>query len=451
MALAFVQKIGDNSSSSGGTTLAITVPAGGVAQDSLIVIAAGGSSSAVISSVADSKGNTYQVDDTEATYGFAGSVATAIAATALVSGDTITITYSASVTFRTACAYEFSGAATASWLDKVVSAGDASGTSSAPDSGLTATTAQADELIFAAFTFLTVTISAEGSGYSALGGRGGGGGRQVDAAYKIVSSTGTYKADCTLSGNSNWNAICVTIKAAAAGQTISLGGTVTPAGALARLAGKGVAGSITPAGALARLVAKATAGTITPAGLLSKLTGKSVAGTVTPAGGLTLDQIKAILLAGTITPAGALTKLTAKALAGTITPSGLLSKLTGKGIAGTVTPEGGLSRLTGKGFGGTITPAGALSRLVAKALTGTITPAGLLTLPAAAKTILVGGVITPVGTLTRKASKGLVGTLSMVGTLAFRAAGYNFGAFHDKKSRSMNVREIRGTSHKGHR
>src|SRR3990167_7261455 len=169
MALAFVQKIGDNSSSSGGTTLVITVPAGGVAQDSLIVIAAGGSSSAVISSVADSKGNTYQVDDTEATYGFAGSVATAIAATALVSGDTITITYSASVTFRTACAYEFSGAASASWLDKVVSAGDASGTSSAPDSGLTATTAQAGELIFAAFS-----PPPPGS----AGRRGGGAGRQ---------------------------------------------------------------------------------------------------------------------------------------------------------------------------------------------------------------------------------------------------------------------------------
>lgn len=87
-------------------------------------------------------------------------------------------------------------------------------------------------------------------------------------------------------------------------QTITPSGTITPAGALTRRAGKTLTGTVAPAGTVARRAAKLLAGALAPAGTIAKAAGKTLAGTVTPAG--TVGKAIGKRLAGTITPAGTL-------------------------------------------------------------------------------------------------------------------------------------------------
>ena len=68
------------------------------------------------------------------------------------------------------------------------------------------------------------------------------------------------------------------------------------------------------------------AGSITPTGTLVKALSKTLGGTITPTGALALIGLKVISLAGSITPIGTLSKLTAKTFSGAITPTGSLAR-----------------------------------------------------------------------------------------------------------------------------
>ena len=68
--------------------------------------------------------------------------------------------------------------------------------------------------------------------------------------------------------------------------TLELGGTITPAGALSKQAGKTVSGTITPAGALIKSALKSLAGSIAPSGALAKAASKLFEGIITLAGNL---------------------------------------------------------------------------------------------------------------------------------------------------------------------
>lgn len=95
---------------------------------------------------------------------------------------------------------------------------------------------------------------------------------------------------------------------------------------------QGVAGSITPAGAVPKLAGKRPSGSVTPAGTVVRLAGKK--------------------LAGSVAPAGAMVRRCAKKLAGAITPSGLLTMVTH-----------GVTRMT---FSGSITPSGGVLNSILK-------------------------------------------------------------------------------------
>ena len=108
---------------------------------------------------------------------------------------------------------EWSGLATSSPLDKTASA---TGYSSSPSSGNTATTAQNDEaLIGFAATSADVRNFTAGSGYTEV--------NEIDVVetssdeYRIVTSTGDYAATFTLSATDSWRCLIATFLAAASG------------------------------------------------------------------------------------------------------------------------------------------------------------------------------------------------------------------------------------------
>lgn len=120
----------------------------------------------------------------------------------------------ASATSLTIFAAEYSGPLTAGALDAV--AGTSGGSSTAVDSGVTATTAQAAELVVGGASWSAV---AEGSFtptngnstvQSNLDGAAGAGGAMLE---QIVSSTGTYRASGTLGSADFWGAVVATFKA----------------------------------------------------------------------------------------------------------------------------------------------------------------------------------------------------------------------------------------------
>src|SRR2546425_5204639 len=145
--IAFVKNIGTNSSATTGTTITATVPAAGVAAgDSIILTLAMADASGGVSAT-DAKGNTYSV---AADVTNVSNVRTVILAahnvTALVSGDTITVTHP-SASLRALSANEFSGLSPTSALDQTHTA---TGSSTAPSSGATAATTEAAELLLGA-------------------------------------------------------------------------------------------------------------------------------------------------------------------------------------------------------------------------------------------------------------------------------------------------------------
>lgn len=115
----------------------------------------------------------------------------------------------------------------------------------------------------------------------------------------------TFDFDAAGAGAAAWNWVAIEIKpAAGATATISVGGTITPAGSLTKQVGKLLGGTITPTGSLSKLASKLFSGTITPVGALTKQVAKLFSGLITPTGSL-LKQVNKFF-AGAIALVGSL-------------------------------------------------------------------------------------------------------------------------------------------------
>lgn len=213
MAIALAQDnvaagVRDNSSSS---TLTVTFTKTTTAGHHLI-LSAFQSSAQVLSSISDSRGNTWQVD-----VAFNGSntptdnVASCHITTGHQIGDTLTLTFAGAGSFSAAIVSEWSGLASTSWFDKSHTATAASGT---PSSGATLTRSSANELLYGALVNLGNGATA-GTGYTLLTTTGtvATGVRNLVPEYQIVSSTGTDAATWTYSGA--YNAVIATYVASA--------------------------------------------------------------------------------------------------------------------------------------------------------------------------------------------------------------------------------------------
>ena len=205
-----------------GTNLNLTVPAGGVAAGNTLLISFAMDPVSGSVSVADSKGNSYTAD-ADVMNGTSGSgtgvrtlIFSAPVQTPLAAGDLITITHP-SATARAASAVYVSGLVTAAPADRTATA---TGRSTSPASGNTATTTVASELLFCATgveetSGTATTFSAGSGGYTALTGSATASstGISVFPEYRTVTTTGTYSGTGTLNQTRRWATALVTYKA----------------------------------------------------------------------------------------------------------------------------------------------------------------------------------------------------------------------------------------------
>jgi hypothetical protein len=162
-----------------------------------------------------------------AAFGGQNSAALYSTASASTTGSrTMTLTYSASDAFCSGTYFEFSGITTSSAVDKTATNSNAGSTT--PDSGTTAATTQADEVVIGVIAVPAASSNvalALPSGFTNIG-------KEQDANsfigfstdYKIVSATGTQQvAWGTMSGSYTWTAMVATYKAAAGGGDVFFG------------------------------------------------------------------------------------------------------------------------------------------------------------------------------------------------------------------------------------
>src|SRR5438128_277183 len=217
--IAFVKNIGTATGNNTGTSITITLAAGvSVAAGNSIIVSFVGPDLAGTYSATDSAGNSYSVNASGAR---AGTVRTVVLsahnATALASASTTTVTFPSTSNRRAVTADEFSGLAKSGTFDQ---SHTGNGSSTTPDSGFTATTAQAAELLLGAVgvagtasdTF-TAGNNGHGGTYTALTRVNSGGNIfYVNPEYEIVAATNTYKATATIT-SASWAADIATYKA----------------------------------------------------------------------------------------------------------------------------------------------------------------------------------------------------------------------------------------------
>ena len=230
--------IGQAANATAGPTLAVTAAAGvPVGETIIVMISMDPGTAPAITSIADTGGNTYSIDANAAgtftgTTGARVVIASAHVTTALVSGNSITVTFSASTTDKAMSVYHVSGLAV-SPLDKTAST---TGTAGSPvSSGTTAATTQGNELLIAAFAIQrkNVSISTYTTGWTGLTGgasQSGNAAKALAAEYQIVSATGAYTVSqaYTPSGSADWAGAIVTYKGVALATATTVASSGTP-------------------------------------------------------------------------------------------------------------------------------------------------------------------------------------------------------------------------------
>lgn len=168
-----------------------------------------------ISSIVDSRGNTWTTtpdDSVLASTTLAVAVIRARATTALQVGDTITITISAA---RSKWAIQIDEFDDVNTSPKDQTAHNAPGSSTSLTTGATATTAQNYELLYAAFGFgtgRTITIPSGWSGGASVETTGGTD-RALQTIWKYQTSIAAETATLTLNTASTYGGVLVTYKA----------------------------------------------------------------------------------------------------------------------------------------------------------------------------------------------------------------------------------------------
>jgi hypothetical protein len=187
-----------------GSTLAVAYPAAQTAGNLNIVVVGWNDTTAAVSSVTDSRGNTY-TRAVGPTTGTALSQSIYYAKNIIAGSNTVTVVFNQTAAYPDVRVLEYSGADTTNPLD--VTAG-ASGTGLTGNSG-SATTTSANELVFGAGMTFDI-YNAAGSGYT---------NRVITnfgdiAEDRSVTSTGSYNATAAMRASAAWVMQMATFKAA---------------------------------------------------------------------------------------------------------------------------------------------------------------------------------------------------------------------------------------------
>ena len=215
--ISYLGSLGTAVSKTSGTELVITTTLAVSSGDDILVAIATDPNSSLVVSITDAAGNSYS--QVGATVISSGNVRTYLFAAynvnAMATGSSLTITASPAVTARAAVAALFRGLDDNNPLDQTASA---TGSSTAPSSGATATTAQADELLIGVVGTEGPDGDAPGAwdGSFTTGPRLGTAGGTADTnitvslGYRIVLSTGAYTASKTGITSRDWGAMIAT-------------------------------------------------------------------------------------------------------------------------------------------------------------------------------------------------------------------------------------------------
>jgi hypothetical protein len=278
--------IGHNTPSTG-TSQTIAVGTATTAGDAIIVATGNSSTSTTVTSVTDSKSNTYTAAIAAVTSSEFGHEWIALNTTALTTSDTITITYSTTTGQKGCVAIGCSGVATSSAIDQAVSA---HATSSSP-SATTGTLSQATEMAIGVIFNKSTGGAPTGLGsFTSITQFQSGSSPEVTVAYLATSATTAVTFSGTITSD-NWCDIVITLLPASGGAgsvtgvvasvalaapvgSVSAGGTVT--GVVAPLALAAPIGTAT----VGKLVAGVTATTALAAPSGSVSAGATVSGVI---------------------------------------------------------------------------------------------------------------------------------------------------------------------------
>ena len=199
-------------SNAGERTGAASVPVSflsGNTAGNLIVVSVRMSSTSQTVTITDSAGNSYVDAVSQAQTSDGHQVHILYAKNIKAGANTVTATFSATNNHPWLAIYEYSGLSTANPLDRTA---HAQGSSASPNSGASAITTTANELVFAAAGFVnnyagTATV---GSGYTLQ--QQDTGTSRAATETTIVTSTGTYAGTFTLSTSTNWSAVLATFQ-----------------------------------------------------------------------------------------------------------------------------------------------------------------------------------------------------------------------------------------------
>jgi hypothetical protein len=201
---AFVKQLG--TATCGGAASSITVPGGGVAAGNtvVVVVVLRGAATAGPVTVTDTRGNAYVVDVDFTNSNIRKVILSGRAATALQAGDALTVTHPDDDAEAVA-ALEFSGIREPR-LDTAAADG---GLSAAPL--VTATTGNDNDLLVGAVGNVGNRSYTEATAWTTVAdvptNCGGGTGRlTLHAAYRLVSSVGSWAYNPTLNANDRWAA-----------------------------------------------------------------------------------------------------------------------------------------------------------------------------------------------------------------------------------------------------
>lgn len=206
-----------------------------------------------VSSIVDSRGNTYVIDKSAGAGNSTASCAIfrGTVTTALQAGDTITVTIESGRQRWILQADHVSGLLTDP-LDQT--AANDTGSSANLSTGTTSTTTQADEFLYAAFGFgrgSSQNISGVGSGWTAtaqVNTTSPSVMRGLQVAYRTVSATGAQEGTATATGTTSYSGCIATYKI---GESHSGSATITASLGVSASGAPAVDGSAAVGGALA--------------------------------------------------------------------------------------------------------------------------------------------------------------------------------------------------------
>jgi len=220
MSAAYVKELGKQAAGGATANLTVTLSAT-AASTSLVIVRAVCGGGQNVSSVTDSRSNTWTVDKVGSTGPKCALCSTGQDVAALQSGDTVVVHFTGSAGQSAAIVDEFSGCDQSGTRVDQTATGTASGTSR--NAGTTATTTQANELVVGVFAGGTAETGAytSGAGYSDFTTK-----FLVDTAttiegeFQAVSATGAYNPTATGASFAT-NGAVVTYKAAAGGASLT--------------------------------------------------------------------------------------------------------------------------------------------------------------------------------------------------------------------------------------